>query len=570
MHGNDARRPRERSTSDRSELRPRLARRRRREPKDCEETTFAFADVETAGRKVTVTRTVHRVDRWHVAIRNVFGRPRPRTQTLPGSRGIPGTSSVSYLVGLGIPPRSVPSFLGALGDFESNEAGSSVSSLSLALGDLSPIILNSMHRYQPRFHVVYVNPRTEDPTRTENFKTFAFSETKFTAVTAYQNHRVRRDDRANEDVENFTRRRARAERSSRSKNSHFGSNGEFAPWQSRFVFRKSLFANRISKSASGRIRDETMIFVSSWILRSFITQLKIASNPFAKGFRDCDPDDCVVDVLNHLGGDASRTSRPGTNGSRGLHLVHHSPPIDTKGTECRDPTERSDDASNRDVRPSQDARRSVPKEEERARSSSEPLGRRKNVHGLRPNRSVGGRTCTVSPYRPKGSVDANEPSKDARNPWNVRLVARRLRLLVPPDTDWCSHRVARSSGGLPCTRDARKTLPRQTTDEEKPSPGGSSSSAGYPSSNSDSPGASTHSTRGTGTTLTTVTSPWSTPDALGTPYPSDSSCYGPVHASPYSYVKPRVHPYPRYPQGGTPSDPHPGYQGFDGFYYGSR
>lgn len=52
------------------------------------------------------------------------------------------------------------------------------------------IILNSMHRYQPRFHVVYVNPKNEDVSQTENFKTFVFAETKFTAVTAYQNHRV--------------------------------------------------------------------------------------------------------------------------------------------------------------------------------------------------------------------------------------------------------------------------------------------------------------------------------------------------------------------------------------------
>ena len=53
------------------------------------------------------------------------------------------------------------------------------------------IILNSMHKYQPRFHAVYVNPKSEDVSLTENFKTFIFAETKFTAVTAYQNHRVR-------------------------------------------------------------------------------------------------------------------------------------------------------------------------------------------------------------------------------------------------------------------------------------------------------------------------------------------------------------------------------------------
>jgi T-box protein 1 len=88
------------------------------------------------------------------------------------------------------------------------------------LDDNGHIILNSMHKYQPRFHAVYVNPKSEDVSHTENFKTFIFPETKFTAVTAYQNHRI--------------------------------------------------------------------------------TQLKIASNPFAKGFRDCDPDDCVVEVLTQL------------------------------------------------------------------------------------------------------------------------------------------------------------------------------------------------------------------------------------------------------------------------------
>ena len=52
------------------------------------------------------------------------------------------------------------------------------------------MILNSMHKYQPRFHIVYVHPKGEDVSQTENFKTFLFAETKFMAVTAYQNHRV--------------------------------------------------------------------------------------------------------------------------------------------------------------------------------------------------------------------------------------------------------------------------------------------------------------------------------------------------------------------------------------------
>ncbi|XP_016068898.1 PREDICTED: T-box transcription factor TBX10 [Miniopterus natalensis] len=83
------------------------------------------------------------------------------------------------------------------------------------LDDNGHIILNSMHRYQPRFHVVFVDPRKDSERYAqENFKSFVFTETQFTAVTAYQNHRI--------------------------------------------------------------------------------TQLKIASNPFAKGFRESDPDSWTV------------------------------------------------------------------------------------------------------------------------------------------------------------------------------------------------------------------------------------------------------------------------------------
>ena len=47
-----------------------------------------------------------------------------------------------------------------------------------------------MHKYQPRLHVVYHHPKSEDCSNTENFRTFSFPECKFMAVTAYQNHRV--------------------------------------------------------------------------------------------------------------------------------------------------------------------------------------------------------------------------------------------------------------------------------------------------------------------------------------------------------------------------------------------
>ncbi|KAM6423584.1 T-box-containing protein TBX6L-like isoform 2-T2 [Liasis olivaceus] len=50
------------------------------------------------------------------------------------------------------------------------------------------VILHSMHRYKPRFHVM----QADDPfsTRWSIFHTFSFPETVFTSVTAYQNEKI--------------------------------------------------------------------------------------------------------------------------------------------------------------------------------------------------------------------------------------------------------------------------------------------------------------------------------------------------------------------------------------------
>lgn len=49
-------------------------------------------------------------------------------------------------------------------------------------------ILNSMHKYQPRFHLVRANDLLKLPYST--FRTYVFKETEFIAVTAYQNEKV--------------------------------------------------------------------------------------------------------------------------------------------------------------------------------------------------------------------------------------------------------------------------------------------------------------------------------------------------------------------------------------------
>ncbi|CAH1800726.1 unnamed protein product [Owenia fusiformis] len=50
------------------------------------------------------------------------------------------------------------------------------------------IILNSMHKYQPRFHVVQANDIFT--MRWNSFNTYSFEETSFIAVTAYQNEQI--------------------------------------------------------------------------------------------------------------------------------------------------------------------------------------------------------------------------------------------------------------------------------------------------------------------------------------------------------------------------------------------
>ncbi|MEQ2290116.1 T-box transcription factor TBX1-B [Ameca splendens] len=59
------------------------------------------------------------------------------------------------------------------------------------LDDNGHMILNSMQRHQPRFHVVYVDPAPNSHLNAyKNFCSFSFPETRFMAVTAYQNHRI--------------------------------------------------------------------------------------------------------------------------------------------------------------------------------------------------------------------------------------------------------------------------------------------------------------------------------------------------------------------------------------------
>ncbi|KAL6030338.1 hypothetical protein STEG23_019285, partial [Scotinomys teguina] len=62
------------------------------------------------------------------------------------------------------------------------------------MDDKGHIILQSMHKYKPRVHVVEQDCRTDLSLNrslpTEGIKTFSFEETEFTTVTAYQNQQI--------------------------------------------------------------------------------------------------------------------------------------------------------------------------------------------------------------------------------------------------------------------------------------------------------------------------------------------------------------------------------------------
>lgn len=59
---------------------------------------------------------------------------------------------------------------------------------SFFLYHLQMIVLQSLHKYQPRLHIVEVTEDgVEDLNEPSKTQTFTFSETQFIAVTAYQN-----------------------------------------------------------------------------------------------------------------------------------------------------------------------------------------------------------------------------------------------------------------------------------------------------------------------------------------------------------------------------------------------
>ena len=124
-----------------------------------------------------------------------------------------------------------------------------------------------MHRYQPRFHIVYLGDHSSN------------SNNVFSSVSS-------------------------SGKSKSSKQSSNFTSSSLADVDQLFqgAACNPVGKNRLKSSASSSANNDyqnfrTIVFTETKFIavtayqNHRITQLKIASNPFAKGFRDCDPED---------------------------------------------------------------------------------------------------------------------------------------------------------------------------------------------------------------------------------------------------------------------------------------
>ena len=135
------------------------------------------------------------------------------------------------------------------------------------MDDNGHIILNSMHRYQPRFHIVYLGDHLTNASGANVTGKSAKYSTKQAAMANFADS----NQLFNGDNFCFLSKSNRGSKHQQHQNQQQQPN----EYQN---FRTIIF-------------NETKFIAVTAYQNHRITQLKIASNPFAKGFRDCDPED---------------------------------------------------------------------------------------------------------------------------------------------------------------------------------------------------------------------------------------------------------------------------------------
>ena len=130
-----------------------------------------------------------------------------------------------------------------------------------------------MHRYQPRFHIVYAGEHSNNSSNNSiNKKLNQKSFSNISNNSSFYNGNTNDIDQLIHNSDSCSNISSIAVNITQSNTKISQLNKQFQNYRS-FIFTETKF---IAVTAYQNHR---------------ITQLKIASNPFAKGFRDCDPDD---------------------------------------------------------------------------------------------------------------------------------------------------------------------------------------------------------------------------------------------------------------------------------------
>lgn len=140
-----------------------------------------------------------------------------------------------------------------------------------------------MHRYQPRFHIVYLGEHNSgNGSNSASINQPSGGKgSKAAKQAAAMANLANNTAFLNGDFDMPVQGKGKGKNSSGSVNNHLASLAN-APLSNDYQnYRTFIFS-------------ETKFIAVTAYQNHRITQLKIASNPFAKGFRDCDPEDWYV------------------------------------------------------------------------------------------------------------------------------------------------------------------------------------------------------------------------------------------------------------------------------------
>jgi hypothetical protein len=161
-----------------------------------------------------------------------------------------------------------------------------------------------MHRYQPRFHIVHLGDHSASNLQNLVSSTTSNPAQSFSSSSTHTSKSKSSKAAAAAAIANFASSTLSESESIFGANSCMSDNLSFLVGNQRTNGNnKTGKLNQSSSSFNDYQNYRTIIFTETKFIavtayqNHRITQLKIASNPFAKGFRDCDPEDWYINFV---------------------------------------------------------------------------------------------------------------------------------------------------------------------------------------------------------------------------------------------------------------------------------